>query len=149
MLRSIKWLLPAIVLMILSIQTSSVWGQEKPELSDMELIERVTILQRELESPEVSKRDAAEKELIELGVRVLDYLEPTTKKTPTDAVERTNRVRQALEKIAVASVTKASLVTLKGSCRWDRRSKKFKSKPRMTLPYGKAPPTFFVTASLN
>jgi hypothetical protein len=89
--------------------------ETQEELSDMELIERVAFLQRELEAPELSRRDAAEKELLQHGVRVLDYLEPTTPKTPTDAVERTNRVRQALEKIAVASVTKASLVTLKGS----------------------------------
>jgi hypothetical protein len=88
--------------------------QEPQELSDMELIERVEILQRELESPSIPKRDAAQKELIRLGVRVLDYLESTTEKTPTDAVQRTNQVRAALEKIVVASVTKASMVTLNG-----------------------------------
>lgn len=99
---------------LFSISASSMFGQEvADELSDMELIERVAFLQHQLESPEVSKRDEAEKELISHGVRVLDYLEPTTDKTPTDAVERTNRIRQQLEKIAVASVTKASLVTIK------------------------------------
>ena len=84
------------------------------ELSDMELIERVEILQRQLESAEIPKRDAAEKELIGLGIRVLDYLEPTNDKTPSDAVLRTNQVRTALEKIVVASVTKASRITLQG-----------------------------------
>ena len=87
---------------------------DKQALSDMELIERVAFLQRALESPEIPKRDEAEKELIELGVRVLDYLDATTEKTPSDAVERTNRVRAALEKIAVASVTQASKVNFKG-----------------------------------
>ncbi len=87
---------------------------DKQALSDMELIERVASLQRDLQSPEIPKRAAAEKELIELGVRVLDYLEATTEKTPSDAVERTNRVRAALEKIAVAAVTQASRVSLKG-----------------------------------
>lgn len=87
---------------------------EPQELSDMQLIERVEILQRELESPEIPKRDAAQKELIRLGVRVLDYLESTNDKTPTDAVKRTNLIRTELEKIVVASVTKASLVTLDG-----------------------------------
>ena len=90
-------------------------SREQPqELSDMELIERVEVLQRELESPLIPKRDAAQKELIRLGVRVLDYLESTTEKTPTDTIQRTNLVRAALEKIVVASVTKASLVTLNG-----------------------------------
>lgn len=88
--------------------------QEKRELSDMELIERVAFLQRELESPEVPKRDAAEKELIELGIRVLDYLEAADEKTTTQAVERLGRVRQHLEKIAVAAVTQASLVNFSG-----------------------------------
>lgn len=88
---------------------------EFQNLSDMELIERVAELQRQLEAPDISKRDAAEKELIAHGVDVLDYLEPvTTDKTTTDAIQRTNRVRAALEKIAVAEVTEASKITLKG-----------------------------------
>ncbi len=87
---------------------------DRQDLSDMELIERVEILQRELESPVIPKRAAAQSELIRLGVRVLDYLEPTNEKTPSDAVQRTNQVRAALEKIVVASVTKASRVTLNG-----------------------------------
>lgn len=87
---------------------------EFQNLSDMELIERVAFLQRELESPDISKRDAAEKELIAHGVNVLDYLEPTNDKTTSDALERTNRVRAGLEKIAVAAVTQASKITIKG-----------------------------------
>lgn len=86
----------------------------RQELSDMQLIDRVEVLQRELESAEIPKRDAAQKELIRLGVRVLDYLESTNEKTPTDAVRRTNEVRAQLEKIVVVLVTKASRVTLNG-----------------------------------
>lgn len=116
MLRQVKLVLIAIIFTIPPLQPASACCQDAPdELSDMELIERVAFLQRELEAPEVTKRDAAEQELMQHGIRVLDYLEPTTAKTPTDAVQRTNRVRQALEKIAVASVTKASLVTLQGT----------------------------------
>ena len=88
--------------------------RKAPELSDMELIERVAFLQRELESPEIKKRDAAEAELIGHGVRVLDYLDPPNEKTTTQAIERLGRIRQILEKIAVAAVTEASIVTLKG-----------------------------------
>lgn len=85
-----------------------------PRLSDMELIERVEVLQRQLESAEIPRRDAAEQELVQLGIRVLDYLEPPTEQTPTDAIRRTNAVRGTLEKIVVASATKASRVTLSG-----------------------------------
>ena len=84
-------------------------------LSEMELMERVAELQRDLVSPEISRRDSAEKELVRLGIRVLDYMEPATSKTPSDAVERLNRIRIELEKIAVATVTKASTVTLNGT----------------------------------
>ena len=87
---------------------------KKQELSDMELIERVAFLQRELESPEIKKRDVAEAELIGHGVRVLDYLDPPNEKTTTQAIERLGRIRQILEKLAVAAVTEASVVTLKG-----------------------------------
>lgn len=86
----------------------------KTELSDMELIERVAFLQRELEAAEVPKRDAAEKELIALGERVLDYLEPPTADTPSDAIDRTTRVRTTLEKLAVAAATEPTTVNLVG-----------------------------------
>ncbi len=85
------------------------------QIGEMELIERVAVLQRQLESQVVADRDAAEKELIELGPSVLDSLEPTTEDTPSDAIQRTARVRKELETIAVARVTQASKVTLKGT----------------------------------
>ena len=85
------------------------------DLSEMELIERVAVLQRQLESSQVVDRDAAEKELIQHGPLVLDFLEPPTDQSSSDAIERTARVRIELEKIAVASVTLASKVTLTGA----------------------------------
>lgn len=115
MLPSAPTLLVAIALVLLPFSGPPAHGQsQQDELSEMELIERVAFLQHELESPEVSKRDAAEKELVSHGVNVLDYLEPTTPTTPSDAIERTNRVRKQLETIAVAMVTQASRVTLQG-----------------------------------
>ena len=110
---------PLIVLTLIALTNhgfSGLFAQEdaQQELSEMELIEHVANLQRQLEAVEIPKRDSAEKELIQLGVRVLDYLEQTTDKTPSDAVLRTSRIRQALEKIAVASVTQASTITLEG-----------------------------------
>lgn len=116
-------------------------AQDKPpELSDMELIERVAFLQRELESPEIPKRDAAEKELIQHGVRVLDYLEAADEKTTTQAVERLGRVRQHLEKIAVAAVTKASLVNFSGTISVDKALEKIRNQTGndVKLPDGAA-----------
>ncbi len=89
-------------------------GQE-PEMGEMELIERVAFLQRQLESPQIGEREEAEAELLRLGTRVLDHLEEVTDETPTDAAKRTVRVRTELETIAVASVTEASRVTLQGN----------------------------------
>jgi hypothetical protein len=85
------------------------------EIGEMELIERVAFLQRQLESPQIPERESAENELLKLGPLVLDHLDPVTDDTPTDVAERLVRIRLELEKIAVASVTKASRVTLQGS----------------------------------
>ena len=112
-----------VALLFSGLGLSTIHAQSDEVLSDMELIEKVAELQRALEAAEIPKRDAAEKELVALGVRVLDYLEPPSDKTPTDAIARTNRVRLALEKIAVASVTKASEVTLKGKMTIDEAFK--------------------------
>lgn len=123
MFAILRFWLVALFAALLLCQSS--FGQDEPKpnpdipsayqkLSDMKLIERVAELQRQIESPDISKRDAAEKELIAHGVRVLDYLEPTNDKTTTDGIQRINRIRATLEKIAVAAVTQCSTVTLKG-----------------------------------
>ncbi len=90
------------------------------EMGEMQLMERVAELQRQLESAVVDERESAERELLKLGPAALDHLEPATDQTPTDAIERLGRVRIALEKIAVASVTKSSKVTLKGTLTVDQ-----------------------------
>jgi len=127
MFRWVKALLVVVFAMFLFASPTNATAQDEPKvLSDMELVERVAFLQRQLVSPEIPKRDEAEKELIERGVRVLDYLEPITDKTPSDTIERIGRVRTALEKIAVALVTKPSLVTFKGKMTVDAAIKKIK-----------------------
>ena len=122
---------------------------QKADLSDMELIERVAFLQRELEAAEIPKRDAAEKELLELGVRVLDYLEETTDKTPTDAVTRTNKIRKALETLAVASVTKASNVTLKGTMTIEEALKSLRSQTKNDVDVPEETPDVFLDLEIE
>ena len=122
---------------------------QKQELSDMELIERVAFLQREIEAAEIPKRDAAEKELMELGVRVLDYLEPTTDKTPTDAVTRTNKIRKHLETIAVASVTKAANVTLKGTMTIEEALKSLRSQSKNDVDVPEETPDVFLDLEIE
>jgi hypothetical protein len=111
-----SWWLPIFLLMQMMQGPISLLAQD-PE---MKLIERVAELQHQLESPQVAERDEAEKELLSLGTLVLDHLEPPTSKTPSDAIERTSRIRRELEKIAVASVTKSSTVTLNGNVSVDQ-----------------------------
>ncbi len=126
-----------------SLGTTASFAQEEKEeqvkqLSEMELIERVAFLQRELESPEIKKRDAAEAELIQHGVRVLDYLDPPDEKTTTQAIERLGRIRQTLEKIAVAAVTKASRVNISGKISVAKALEKIKTQTGndVSLPEG-------------
>ena len=80
----------------------------------MRFIERVAILQQQLDADIVADREAAEKELIAMGVEALNHLEPLSDQASTEARERMERVRQALETLAVESVTQPGRVKLSG-----------------------------------
>lgn len=82
---------------------------------EMKVAAKVVQLQLQLEDANLAKRESAEKELIDLGVGVLEYLEPATDETPTEAVERLGRIRKALEAVAVESHTKPRRISLQGS----------------------------------
>lgn len=81
---------------------------------EMEIINQITQLQEKLESQKISERDQAEKDLIALGPIALDYLEPPTDDTTTDARERLAKVRKELETISVEAISNASKLTLTG-----------------------------------
>jgi hypothetical protein len=103
-----RWL---VALLFVAVSLSSpVRGQDE----EMALIDRVAFLQHQLQSDKIAVRDAAEEELLKLGPRVLDHLEPVDNDTPTDIVQRLQRIRKELETVAVRQVTQASKVTLKG-----------------------------------
>ena len=99
--------------------------QEKPsaqeetpsisQMSEMELIEHVETLQKQLQSVQISERDEAERLLKAAGPVALDFLDLPSDKLTTDAQERLVRIRAVLEKQAIESVSKPSRVTLTGS----------------------------------
>ena len=81
---------------------------------EMETINRIVVLQKQLESGKISERDAAQKELIAIGPLALDYLDPPTDDTTTDARERLAKIRKVLETKAAESIANASKLTLVG-----------------------------------
>ena len=85
------------------------------QLEEMDLIERVSELQDQLDAEQLSERDAAEEELIELGFRALDHLDDPSDEMPLDKVERLARVRSKLETLAVRAASQPSTVKLNGS----------------------------------
>ena len=87
---------------------------QNAEMDEMELIQQVAQLQQQLASTSIADRDMAEEALIRLGPQVLNYLEEPESDTTSDTLARLARVRVALEKVAVANVTRASRISLKG-----------------------------------
>lgn len=89
-------------------------SRQEEVLGDMELIDRVDVLRRQLESPSIPERDKSQQELIGLGIRVLDHLDPAEPSEATDLIQRISKVRTELEKVVAAITTKSSRVTLVG-----------------------------------
>ena len=81
---------------------------------EMELAEKVSQLQQQLESQEIPQRDDAEQALIELGPNALDHLLPAEDDSTSDVRDRLGRIRGKLETMAVTAVSQSSKVTLKG-----------------------------------
>jgi hypothetical protein len=69
-------------------------------------------LVRQLDSPQLAQREAAEAELLRHGPAVLDLLPPANERAPAEVKQRLGRVRQKLEQVASDAVTKASTITL-------------------------------------
>ena len=115
----------ALLLAICFVSPLALVGQEKlPQdtppakparvLGDMELIDRVDTLRPQLESPSIPQRDKAQQELIDLGIRVLDHLDPAEPTAATDVIQRISKIRTELEKIVASIATRSSRATLTG-----------------------------------
>jgi len=80
--------------------------------TDDQLPLTVRMLARNLDSPELARRDAAEKSLLELGPAVLDHLPRVTARTSPEMKVRLERIRVALQRRAANEAVQPSLVTL-------------------------------------
>lgn len=93
------------------IVASLLLGQTEPTADD--LVPQVRKLVKQLGSPELTQRDAAEESLIELGPNVLDILQQLPQSPDAETNQRLDKVRDALYRLAVEAATQASIVTLK------------------------------------
>jgi hypothetical protein len=113
-LQSITVFVFALLLIATSTTGIAIGQSGDGPVDEMKLIQRAGELQDQLGSEDLEQRSDAESALIELGVIALEYLDPITDETPSDTVERLNRIRKTLEKQAAASFTKPKLVSLNG-----------------------------------
>src|SRR5262245_61821736 len=103
------------VITTILVVSSLVLGQAAPPAAkDDELAVKVKALIRTLDSEELAKREAAEKEIVALGPAVVPLLPTTTARTPAEVRNRLMRIRNALVKAEVEAATRPSLVTLAG-----------------------------------
>ena len=97
---------------------------------ELEMMDSVARLQKELNSDSVAQRDKAEEELLKLGPAILEFLETADNESTTDYRNRLSRVRTKLEKEVVATAAQASKVTLKGTMTVGDAFKKIKRQTR-------------------
>jgi hypothetical protein len=83
------------------------------QAADAALRDRVAQLVERLDAPKAEVRDAAEKNLIGLGARVLPLLPEVTKTTPAERKERLERIISALHEADEQANLGASKVTIK------------------------------------
>ncbi|MBU4398937.1 MAG: hypothetical protein KKE86_06325 [Planctomycetes bacterium] len=90
----------------------SMLGVQADRPATEELRAEVRRLVRQLDSPQLERRDAAEAALLQLGPAVLDLLPEETDRTPAEVRQRLARVRQKLQQSASDAAADASTVTL-------------------------------------
>jgi hypothetical protein len=84
------------------------------EPQDAALAGQVETLVRRLDALTLTERDAAERELLELGARVLPLLPAIDDRVSAEAAKRVTRLRSELLRAQAAAAAEPSLVTLKG-----------------------------------
>ena len=72
----------------------------------------VTRLVRQLDAPQLARREAAEVELLGHGPAILGHLPPTADRLSAEVQQRLGRIRQKLEQAAADASTHASTITL-------------------------------------
>ncbi|HIQ21094.1 MAG TPA: hypothetical protein EYH34_07655 [Planctomycetes bacterium] len=70
-------------------------------------------LLHQLDAPTLAEREAAERKLIELGPRVLDYLPRDEQRWSAEVIQRSRRIRQVLQRQLADEALRPSTVTLR------------------------------------
>jgi hypothetical protein len=90
----------------------------KPETAvsaaDEDLAGVVRKLIRKLDAPQKTGREEAEKDLLALGTKILDYLPENTDRMSAEAGQRLDRIREKLEKSEAESTLETTAVTVSG-----------------------------------
>lgn len=84
------------------------------EQQDPALAEQVASLVRRLDAPTLTERDAAERQLLELGGSALPLLPAIDDRMSAEVAKRVTRLRRELMRAQAARAAEPSLVTLKG-----------------------------------
>lgn len=85
------------------------------DAANSELADQVARLVRQLDARELSARDGAERELLELGAPVLPLLPEIGDDTPAEVALRVTRVQQELLEAEASAAAEPALVTLEGT----------------------------------
>lgn len=89
-------------------------GQANANTADADLKLEVRRLVRRLDARELADREAAEKTLIEMGPKVLDFLPTPDQRVPAEVKQRLDRIKVLLQKKQAKTAAANSTVTLTG-----------------------------------
>ena len=146
-----RW--PSKLIFLASIFLASLFADsaiaQSDQLNEMELIERISELQDQLDAEQLSQRDAAEQELIQLGSFVLDHLDDPSGEMPQDKVERLSRVRTTLETLAARAASQLSTVTLDGELSVEVALKQIKAQTKNDVAISENAPVNSGAAIIN
>ena len=84
---------------------------QAPDESADDLNDATRRLVRQLDARQLTERDSAERELIELGPAVLDLLPSPSPRMPAETVQRLARIRRTLERRRAESIALGSSIT--------------------------------------
>jgi len=89
--------------------------QGADQAGSRDLADRVRQLVRQLDAQELSRRDAAEESLLQLGPQALEFLPREAPPGKAEVAQRLGRIRQKLQRAEAAFGVQASRVTLRGA----------------------------------
>ncbi len=88
---------------------------ETTQPADNDISKRVAALVKQLDGDTLAERDQAEKDLMEIGAKVLPMLPKVNANTSAETRVRLQRIQDALQEKVVDAAVEASLVTLTGN----------------------------------